>query len=298
MRNESFIAAIFNLLPDCKKQAIPIWVDFAAECVDSEQFVDFAPTKDRTVAIEKWLSSIYAGFYFVKKEFGESIASQICNLSLMGCLYPDQMKPAAEYLQNGGDFDKAAQLAVDGVFDGPPPFFPRLDDVLEDMNFWSGQNSEQKEKSIMNFFENELRKLIDHESAICDKKFVGRACFGRLSDNLRVRMEFVTQGTADHYEAIKATIINKNDGPVDSLTLRFSDLFGKKAVNNPNFRDGIVPYIWKYGDKTEWYVYQPTEADYKKISQALNDYLDVFRDPALGMKQSDHTENGPTMHSM
>jgi hypothetical protein len=111
-------------------------------------------------------------------------------------------------------------------------------------------------------------------------------------------MEFVTQGTADHYEAIKATIINKNDGPVDSLTLRFSDLLGKKMVSNPNFRNGITPYIWKDGDRIGWYVYQPTKADYGQISEALNDYIGVFHDPALKLEQSDHNENGLTMKSM
>src|SRR5690554_2751102 len=89
----------------------------------------------------------------------------------------------------------------------------------------------------MNYFEQELRRLFGNDANITDKRFVGRALFGKLTDNLRVRVEFVTLGTADHYEAIKATIINRNDGPVDALALRLSDLIGKKMVSNPNFRD-------------------------------------------------------------
>lgn len=106
-----------------------------------------------------------------------------------------------------------------------------------------------------NFFEQEIKRLLRNEAAISDMRFAGRACFGRISDILRVRIEFVTLGTADHYEALKATIINRNDGPIDALTLRFSDLLGKKTVANPNFSNGICPYIWRYGEKTEWYVY-------------------------------------------
>ena len=147
----------------------------------------------------------------------------------------------------------------------------------------------------MNFFEQELRKLFGHDDAISDKRFVGRACFGKLTDNLRVRMEFVTQGVADHYTAIRATIINRNDGPVDSLTLHFSDLLGKKTVSNPNFRNGIFPHIWNSGDKTEWYVYKPTKADYEQLSSALNDYLDMFRCPTLEMEQPGHTIKGQSM---
>ena len=147
----------------------------------------------------------------------------------------------------------------------------------------------------MNFFEQELRKLAEHIADLSDKKFVGRACFGKLTDSLRVRMEFVTQGIADHYTAVKATIINRNDGPVDILTLQFSDLLGKKTVSNPNFKNGIYPHIWNSGDKTEWYVYKPTKADYEQISESLNDYLDMFRCPALEMEQPSHTIKGQSM---
>jgi hypothetical protein len=147
----------------------------------------------------------------------------------------------------------------------------------------------------MNFFEQELRKLFGHDAAFSDKRFVGRACFGKLTDSLRVRMEFITQGWADHYTAVKATIINRNDGPVDVLTLQFSDLLGKKTVSNPNFPNGIYPYIWNSGDKTDWYVYKPTKADYAQISGALNDYLDMFRCPTLEMEQPGHTIKGQSM---
>lgn len=144
----------------------------------------------------------------------------------------------------------------------------------------------------MNYFEQELRRLFGNDTAISDKRFVGRAFFGRLTDNLRVRVDFVTMGTADHYEALKATVINRNDGQVDALTLRFSDLLGRKAVSNPNFREGISPYIWKYGDKIEWYVYTPTKADYDQIFEAINDYLDVYREPRLEQEQSGQTMQG------
>ena len=150
----------------------------------------------------------------------------------------------------------------------------------------------------MNYFEQELRRLFGNDAAISDKRFVGRAFFGKLTDNLRVRVEFVTLGRADHYEAIKATIINRNDGPVDALAIRLSDLIGKKMVSNPNFRDGIAPYIWKYGDKIEWYVYKPVKADYDQISESLNDYFNVFREPTQEMEQSGQNESGLTIECM
>jgi len=123
----------------------------------------------------------------------------------------------------------------------------------------------------MNYFEQELRSLFGNDSAISDKRFVGRAFFGKLSN---------------HYQPQR--------GPVDAVTLRFSDLLGRKTVCNQNFRDGITPYIWKYGDKIEWYVYKPIKADYDQISESLNDYFDVFREPSQEMEQSGQSENGLT----
>ncbi len=134
MNKESFIKAVHDLLPACTDKAISTWVDFASECVDMNQFVDFVPEVDKTLAIEKWLGSIYAGFYGVKKEFGEDGASQICNLSLIrSCLYPGEMKTAAAYLQSGLDAKEVTALINSGALEEDYPSSPRLEDTeLED----------------------------------------------------------------------------------------------------------------------------------------------------------------------
>lgn len=127
---ESFIKAVRSLLPDCTNEAISIWIDFAGECVDMNQYVDFVPEADRAVAIEKWLGSIYAGFFGVKKEFGESVANQICNLSLIrSCLYPGEMKPAAGYLQSGVDVKEVIGLINSGALEEDSLSYPRLEDT-------------------------------------------------------------------------------------------------------------------------------------------------------------------------
>ena len=56
---------------------------------------------------------------------------------------------------------------------------------------------------------------------------MGRACFGTVGKDIRARIEFVTTGTADQYEGIKTSIINRKEGVVDSMLLRFSDIWGK-----------------------------------------------------------------------
>lgn len=142
----------------------------------------------------------------------------------------------------------------------------------------------------MNYFVQELNKIAAQSAAAGNAAFAGRACFVTLAPDLRARLEFVTMGYADHYEALKMTVLNRRDGPVDSLTIRFADLFGKKKVSNPNFRDGLVPYIWTCDGKHEWYVYHPTKADYKELATAVDEYLQVFQQemgeaPGMRMQQ-------------
>ena len=128
----------------------------------------------------------------------------------------------------------------------------------------------------MTFFEQELRKIVGAEYP--DATFVGRACYVRLSDMNRAKIQFTTCGTADHYEALQMTILNRSDGQVDTLRLRFKDVLGTKQVSNPNFRNGVAPHAWTYNDKTEWYAYHPNSRDYQKLTDAVSDYLDVFQE--------------------
>ena len=144
---------------------------------------------------------------------------------------------------------------------------------------------------MSNFFEQELRKLFGDGEIIRSPSFTGRACLGTLGKDLRVRAQFVTSVYADHYDTLKITILNRTDGPVDTLTLKFKDLLGMKPVpNNPNFRDGVAPHIWNYNGKVEWYAYRPTAADYQVIRQAVGEYLSVFRD-----RQQERTQDGPKL---
>ena len=128
----------------------------------------------------------------------------------------------------------------------------------------------------MTFYERELRKIIGGKYP--DATYVGRACYVRLSDTNRAKIQFVTGIVADHYNAIRVTILNCSEGQVDVLLLRFSDLFGIKHTSNPNFRNGINPHIWDCDGSVDWYVYHPNQHDYKVLSDAVSNYLDVFKD--------------------
>ena len=132
---------------------------------------------------------------------------------------------------------------------------------------------------MSNFFERELGRVFGDGQVIRNPTYSGRSCFGTLGKDLRVRARFITTGYADHYDSLKITVLNRTDGPVDTLVLKLKDLLGKKSVpGNPNFREGVSPHIWDNYGKQEWYAYHPTAADYDTIRQAAKQYLDVFRD--------------------
>ncbi len=105
-----------------------------------------------------------------------------------------------------------------------------------------------------------------------------------------------TKGYADHYAGIRLTALDKNSGTIDSTTLKFKDIWGKKKINNPNFRDGLVPYAWAYNGVIEWYGYQSTPRDFEQLSEQINNYAELFmeqcyqqketEDAGLAMKQS------------
>lgn len=131
----------------------------------------------------------------------------------------------------------------------------------------------------MNTFERELKKIFDGCGSLTNPTFVGSACYGEVGPDLKAKIQFVSMGVHNQFDALRITVINRTEGQVDTVTLRFSDLLGKKRVSNPYFQEGLYPYIWKNQNDVQWYVYRPTTADYAIIREAAASYLDVFRQP-------------------
>ena len=141
----------------------------------------------------------------------------------------------------------------------------------------------------MNFFESELKKIMGDSAILKDQKYVGRMCYGTIGGDLRARVEFVTLGVSDHYAGIKASVINRKEGVVDSILLRFSDIWGKPKVSNPNFKEGVNPHIWTDSGKSEWYVFRPGAAEYQKVADTLENYMSVFQDMVMAQAEQDCT---------
>ena len=127
----------------------------------------------------------------------------------------------------------------------------------------------------MGFFENELKKLFVTNSPISDARFGGRACVGRLGDTTNVKLQFVTLGTHEKYEGIKATVFNRNEGEIDSNIFCFADILGKNVTKHNMNND--MPYVSATMNRSyEWYSYKPTVADYAAVAKEVNSYLEMF----------------------
>lgn len=127
-----------------------------------------------------------------------------------------------------------------------------------------------------NAFQQELRKIVS--PSYPDAAYVGRACYVRLSEMNRAKIQFISTHIASQYDALRLTILNRGEGTVDNLVLRFSDLLGKKHTSNPTFRDGVVPHLWDDGGHISWYIYQPSNRDYEELSDVVGSYLEVFQE--------------------
>ena len=96
---------------------------------------------------------------------------------------------------------------------------------------------------------------------------------------MTAKIAFFTGAVADEFTGLQASILNRAEGTIDSVKFRFSDLLGKKHVQNCNRKDGIYPFMWRNNHKVKWYAYQPDAGDYAAIRDAVSTYLDIFKEP-------------------
>ena len=87
---------------------------------------------------------------------------------------------------------------------------------------------------MSSFFDQELWRMFGDGKIIGSPACAGRTCFGTLGKDLRVRIQFVSTHISGEYDALKLTVLNRTDGPVDTQVLKLEDLLGKKPVpGNP-----------------------------------------------------------------
>ena len=140
MKPEKFIRDVGRLLDGCSTESIETWIQWAKECVESEQYLDFKPLPTEQ-AVSVWLDSYYASFYFIKQDFGKSTAEKLVSLSNSAlCLYPYEMREAAKVLKAGGSLEQIEKMIVEGTLEDYKKL-PTLEDVRK-----SVRNRREKER--------------------------------------------------------------------------------------------------------------------------------------------------------
>lgn len=124
----------------------------------------------------------------------------------------------------------------------------------------------------MTFFEKTLRQILQD----IDATYIGNVAYVK-NGNGNIKIYLYNTFSTDNYDAIVINVLDKDKGQVDRITLKFSDLLGKKKVNNHNFPTGIFPHIWKNGSEIDWYVYCPVDRDFNKIHEAVKAYIDLWK---------------------
>ena len=128
----------------------------------------------------------------------------------------------------------------------------------------------------MTFFEAELRNIL--AGIGYPVRYIGNSAYISVGD-VRIRVRFSTSDTVDNYDTLHMTAFNRREGEIDCIGTKICDIIGIKATDNPNFREGFRPHIWKglrWG--FEWPVYKPTVEDRHLLYETVKKYIEVFED--------------------
>lgn len=131
----------------------------------------------------------------------------------------------------------------------------------------------------MNFYEQQMRQMFGDTDIIQNAKFVGKTMLGKLDDELRVKLQFISTRTSGQYDTVQATIINRTEGVIDKENFKFADIIG------PYKRQGLSdldPHMWDYGGKSEWYT-PITLAQKAQIADTVLDYISMYQNEDMSM---------------
>lgn len=126
-------------------------------------------------------------------------------------------------------------------------------------------------------FTSELHKIFDGVDNLDNKKYVGRAFYADIDENIKFKAEFISMNSYEHYDALRFKVIRRDEGEIDANTIRLKDIWGMKPVANGNFPNGVSPHMWINRGILEWYAYSPTPRDMEMLTDQISDYVDVFQ---------------------
>ncbi|MBO4999393.1 MAG: hypothetical protein J6C58_01015 [Bacteroidaceae bacterium] len=132
----------------------------------------------------------------------------------------------------------------------------------------------------MNFYEKQLKRMFpDFDTQSGDTIFAGKSMLSIISDDLRAKVEFMTGRVAGQYEGLRLSIINKNEGVIDSQSFMFYEIIGMKGPEKDR-----KPHVWDDNGQASWFVYEPTDAELESIGSKVEEYVWLYADHDLGIQ--------------
>ncbi len=126
----------------------------------------------------------------------------------------------------------------------------------------------------MNLYEKEMRMMFGDNNIIKKPLIVGRTLTGILDEDLRIKLKFIASEVQGKYDTIRAVIINRTNGEVDSQNFLFADIIGMQKRNNG--LEPIVPHMWDNGNpKGSWYI-SPTLEQKAQIGDKVLEYAEMY----------------------
>ena len=126
----------------------------------------------------------------------------------------------------------------------------------------------------MNLYERELRMMFGDTDIIKNPLIVGRTLTGILDEDLSITLKIIASEVQGKYDTIRAVIINRTGGEVDSQNFLFADIIGMQK--RANGLEPIVPHMWDNGNpKGSWYI-QPTIEQKAMIGDTVLNYAGMY----------------------
>ena len=127
----------------------------------------------------------------------------------------------------------------------------------------------------MTYFEHELKEIFgESENFSADTIFSGKSMITDIGGDLRAKVQFISTGIANHYNGLRLSIINRQQGEIDCEVFLFRDIIGLK--------NGYDPHIWDDSGNAEWYSFHPTMQEYEKIQSKVEEYIVMYSDQTFG----------------
>lgn len=146
----------------------------------------------------------------------------------------------------------------------------------DEMNAYLGQINGMKFGGwLMDYqFEHEMQMFFGESNLLsAETLFSGKTMVSKIGDNLRAKVEFISTHVSSEYDALKLSIINREQGLVDSKIFKFADIIGRKNDRNP--------HIWDSEGNARWHLYRPTAKEFEKIQGVVEGYIEMYADQEL-----------------